>query len=258
MRFGSFNVNSLRSIAKEPAFATDMAGLGMDVFAIEETKMSDDNPLLFPYRPFGFDIYDTVSKVKKGYSGVAVYLKKRYVPQSIHYGLLKNKYDDEGRAVTLEFPSFYFVALYSPNSGQSLERLLFRLKFQEDLEKYLGKLQKSKPVIVTGDLNVAVEDMDIHNPTENHFSAGFTDQERKAMRDLMSKEKLVDAYRKLHPDTIGYTWWSYMHDARANDIGWRIDYFLVSQKLMFKLRACDIHKEIMGSDHCPITLDIDI
>lgn len=255
MKLSSFNVNSLRAILKKGTFAQDMARLDADVMGFEETKLSDDNPLLFPYRPQGYGLFQTISKVKKGYSGVAVL--SRVAPLSVHYGLLAGKYDDEGRAVTLEFGNFYYVVLYVPNSGEGLKRLDFRLGFQKDLQAYLATLQHTKPVVVTGDLNVAKEEIDIKNPASNHLNAGFTDQERQAMRDLLAACGLVDCFRLLHPTEVAYTWWSYRFHARAHNAGWRIDSFLASQALVPYVRDCAIHGDILGSDHCPITLELD-
>lgn len=225
-----------------------------DVLALQETKMSDDSKEAFPFRPEGYELYETISKKKKGYSGVAVLTKVK--PLDIHYGLLFNKYDDEGRAITLEFEKYYFVCLYVPNSGEGLKRLSFRMEFQKDLEEYLQELEKKKPVVICGDLNVAKEDIDIKNPSSNHNSAGFTDEEREAMRHLLKENHLVDSFRYLHPEEVKYSWWSYRFKARERNAGWRIDYFLVSEKLKGEIKRAEILNEVMGSDHCPILLEL--
>lgn len=254
MRFCSFNVNGLRAIMKKEGFAGNFKAIDADVFGLEETKLSDGSEEKFPFKPEGYARFQTVSKVKKGYSGVAVFSRKE--PLSVHYGLLDGKYDDEGRAITLEFKDFYFVDLYVPNSGEGLKRLDFRLAFQKDLMAYLKALQLQKPVIVTGDLNVAKEEIDIKNPTANRHNAGFTDEEREAMRALLSECGLVDAFRYLYPDKVQYSWWSYRFHARENNAGWRIDYFLVSKSLVSRIEDCKILTDVMGSDHCPVTLDL--
>lgn len=256
MNLVSFNVNGLRAIIKKESFVKDISSLNPDVIGFQETKLSDDNPEKFPLRLEGYDLYETVSKLKKGYSGVGVLSKIK--PMSVHYGLLGGKYDDEGRAVTLEFKEFYFIILYVPNSGEGLKRLDFRLQFQKDLMDYLKFLEKTKPIVVTGDMNVAKEEIDIKNPKANHLNAGFTDEERQAMRDLLKECHLVDSYRYLYPDRVQYSWWSYRFNARANNAGWRIDYFLVSESLKSKIEDSIIHNEIFGSDHCPIQLKIDV
>lgn len=252
MKLAAFNVNGIRAVLKKGSFEQDMAGLNPDVLLLEETKLSANT---LPYAPEGYEVFSTISKVKKGYSGVAILSKIH--PESVSYGLIDGKYDEEGRAITLEFPDFYFVGLYVPNSGQGLARLGFRLQFQKDLEDYLNLLQQKKPVVVTGDMNVAPEEIDIKNPKSNRMSAGFTDQEREAHRHLLKATGTVDCFRRLYPDRVAYTWWSYMFHAREHDAGWRIDHFLVSESLFPHVKDCVIHKEIMGSDHCPIELDLD-
>ena len=251
MRLCSFNVNGIRAILKKGSFPADIASIAPDVLCLEETKLSVDQ---LPFTMEGYQAFSTISKVRKGYSGVAVY--SRVVPQSVHYGLLEGKYDEEGRAITLDLGDFYFVGLYVPNSGQELKRLDFRLEFQRDLIDYLNKLQQIKPVIVTGDMNVAPEEIDLKNPASNHLSAGFTDQERAAHRELLKATGTFDAFRTLYPDRIAYTWWSYMFHARDKNIGWRIDHFIVSNSLKNRITDCIIRSDIKGSDHCPIVLDI--
>lgn len=254
MTYLSFNVNSLRSIVQKMDLAKELKKYDFDVLGLQETKLSSQAEEDFPLPIRGYALYQTVSKARKGYSGVAVLT--RVEPLSVHYGLAGGKYDDEGRAVTLEFDDSYFVCLYVPNSGEELKRLPFRLDFQRDLEAYLSDLQRKKPVVVTGDLNVAKEEIDLKNPSSNHHNAGFTDQEREAMRRLLKDCGLVDSFRLLHPDEVKYSWWSYRFHAREKNAGWRIDYFLVSSSLAKRVEKAEILNEVMGSDHCPVLLTI--
>lgn len=252
MKFCSFNVNGIRSIVQK----NDLSAIlnDFDIIGIQETKLSSDQEEDFPLHMDGYELYQTISKVKKGYSGAAVLTKVH--PNDVHYGLIDGKYDDEGRAVTLEFEDFYFVCLYVPNSGEGLKRLDFRMEFQKNLEAYLKLLQSKKPVIVTGDLNVAKEEIDIKNPTTNRMNAGFTDEEREAMRHLLKECGMVDSFRYLHPDEIKYSWWSYRFHAREKNAGWRIDYFLLSSSLTERILSAEIRNDIYGSDHCPVILEI--
>lgn len=247
MKFVSFNVNGLRSILKKD-FIRDFESLNADIFSLNETKLSDDN---FPFIPEGYNVYHTFSKVRKGYSGVAVFSKK--LPLNVHYGLLENKYDDEGRVITLEFEQFYYVACYVPNAGDELKRMDFRMQFELDLIEYFSSL--NKPIVYCGDLNVAHNPIDLKNPKSNTHNAGFTIEERTAFNRLLSTG-LVDTFRYLYPDTIKYSWWSYMFNARKNNAGWRIDYYLVSECIKDRIVNAEIHNEIMGSDHCPVSLEI--
>ena len=242
MKLVSFNVNGIR----------DFYDFDADIFFIEESKFSEGE---FPFLPDGYHCYFTISKVRKGYSGVTIYTKKE--PISIHYGLKDNKYDDEGRVITLEFENFYYVGAYVPNSGDELKRLDFRMQYEDDLLEYLNELDARKPLIYTGDLNVAHQEIDLKNQESNHNNAGFTDQEREKFTRLLSNG-YVDTFRKIYPDTIKYSWWSYRFSARVKNIGWRIDYFIVSNVLKEKIKDSKINDEIMGSDHCPIELDIQI
>ncbi|MCH3909059.1 MAG: exodeoxyribonuclease III [Bacilli bacterium] len=253
MKIISFNVNGIRAILSKD-LKKDFDSLSSDVFVIEETKFSEDLHLDFPFTPEGYKVYWTVSKEKKGYSGVAILTKVE--PLSVSYGLKDGKYDDEGRVITLEFPSFYLIGSYVPNSGEGLKRLSFRRQFNLDLEDYLSELDKKKPVILTGDLNVAHKEIDIKNPKANVANAGFTPEEREDFTRLLSKG-FVDAYRKMYPDKVEYSWWSYRFKAREHNAGWRIDYFVISERLYSKVQAVSIHNEIMGSDHCPVELDIE-
>lgn len=248
MRFVSFNVNGIRAIVKKN-FNEDFTSLDADLFFLEETKLSDDKfPVSFP----GYDLYFTNSKVKKGYSGVAVFTRKK--PLSVHYGLTNGEYDEEGRVITLEYPSFYFVGAYVPNSGEELKRLPFRIEFEEHLLKYLKMLDSKKPVIYTGDLNVAHEEIDLKNPSTNHHSAGFTDEERQKMTILLNNG-FIDTFRHFHPAEVKYSWWSYRFHAREKGIGWRIDYFIVSERYISQVTKSKILNDIYGSDHCPVLLE---
>lgn len=248
MRFVSFNVNGIRAIVKKN-FNEDFTSLDADLFFLEETKLSDDKfPVSFP----GYDLYFTNSKVKKGYSGVAVFTRKK--PLSVHYGLTNGEYDEEGRVITLEYPTFYFVGAYVPNSGEELKRLPFRMEFEERLLNYLKMLDSKKPVIYTGDLNVAHEEIDLKNPSTNHHSAGFTDEERQKMTILLNNG-FIDTFRHFHPAEVKYSWWSYRFHAREKGIGWRIDYFLVSERYISQVTKSEILNDIYGSDHCPVLLE---
>ena len=249
MKFVSFNVNGLRSILKK-TFIEDFTSMNADIFSLNETKLSDDN---FPFVPEGYNVYHTFSKVRKGYSGVAVFSK--LTPLSVHYGLLENKYDDEGRVITLEFSNFYYVACYVPNAGDELKRMDFRMQFEKDLIEYFASL--NKPIVYCGDLNVAHNPIDLKNPKANTHNAGFTIEERTAFNTLLSTG-LVDTYRYLYPENVKYSWWSYMFNARKNNAGWRIDYYLVSEDIKDKIIDAEIHNEVFGSDHCPVSLTIDL
>lgn len=252
MKIISFNVNGIRAILGKD-FERDFATLNPDILVLEETKFSEDLHLDFPFAPAGYQSYWTVSKFTKGYSGVAVF--SRLQPLSVTYGLEGEKYDDEGRVITLEFPSFYLVGAYVPNSGEGLKRLSFRLGFEEDLRAYMKELDAKKPVILTGDLNVAHEEIDLKNASSNVQTAGFTPDERAAFTRLLACG-FVDTFRTLYPAKVQYSWWSYRFRAREKNAGWRIDYFVVSQRLMPLVKDSTIHNEIGGSDHCPVELDI--
>ena len=249
MKFVSFNVNGLRSILKK-TFIEDFTSMNADIFSLNETKLSDDN---FPFLPEGYNVYHTFSKVRKGYSGVAVFSK--FTPLSVHYGLLENKYDEEGRVITLEFSNFYYVACYVPNAGDELKRMDFRMQFEKDLIEYFASL--NKPIVYCGDLNVAHNPIDLKNPKANTHNAGYTIEERTAFNTLLSTG-LIDTYRYLYPENVKYSWWSYMFNARKNNAGWRIDYYLVSEDIKDKIIDAEIHNEVFGSDHCPVSLTIDL
>lgn len=254
MKLVSFNVNGIRAILQKD-FVNDFNSLNADIFLLEESKFSEDMHLEFPFMPKGYFTYWSVSKLRKGYSGVTIFTKLE--PLSVHYGLKDNKYDDEGRVITLEFDNFYFVGAYVPNAGEELKRMDYRMQYEDDVLEYLKELDKIKPVIYTGDLNVAHNEIDLKNPATNRNNAGFTDLERNKFTRLLSNG-FVDTFRKLYPTTVKYSWWSYRFNARKNNAGWRIDYFLVSSRIMNKVKDSKILNEINGSDHCPIELDIEL
>ena len=251
MKIVSFNVNGLRAIL-DKNFKETFINLNADIFSLNETKLSTDD---FPFKPDGYEMYFTNSKIKKGYSGVAIFTKT--TPISIHYGLKNNIYDDEGRVITLEFKNFYYVACYVPNSGENLKRLDFRMKFEDDLIEYLNELNQIKPIIYAGDLNVAHNEIDLKNPKTNTKNAGFTIEERTKFTNLLNNG-YIDTFRYLYPNKIEYSWWSYRFKAREKNAGWRIDYFVISNSLKDKLIDSIIHTEIKGSDHCTIELIINI
>ncbi|MDD7736340.1 MAG: exodeoxyribonuclease III [Bacilli bacterium] len=255
MKIVSFNVNGIRAILSKD-FEKDFYSLDADIFSINETKLNEESfKDVFPFDPLGYFSFWTNSKLRKGYSGVAVFTKK--APISVHYGLEDGKYDEEGRVITLEYENFYYVCCYVPNSGDELKRLDFRLTFEMDILNYLNKLNSKKPVIYAGDLNVAHQEIDLKNPKANENNAGFTIQERNAFTNLLS-QGYIDTFRYLNPNEIKYSWWSYRFNARSNNAGWRIDYFVVSERLKDKLISSLIHNEILGSDHCPIELNVDL
>lgn len=254
MKIISFNVNGLRAILSKN-FKEDFKALDADIFSLNETKLTTDLVFEFPFQPEGYFTYYTNSEVKKGYSGVAVFTKIK--PISVHYGLLDHKYDEEGRIITLEFDKFYYVAAYVPNSGDGLKRLDFRMQYEKDVLEYLKYLEKSKPIVYAGDLNVAHEEIDIKNPKTNIHNAGFTIEEREAFSNLLNNG-FIDTFRNLYPATVKYSWWSYRFNARKNNAGWRIDYFVVSKDFISHVKDSKILNDIYGSDHCPIELDLDL
>lgn len=254
MKLVSFNINGLKAILGKD-FRTDFTGLDPDIIGLQEIKLTETEHKAFPFVPDGYEAFWTVSKVKKGYAGVAVLT--RIKPQSVHYGLLAGRYDDEGRSVTLEFESFYFVCCYSPNSQNGLKRLDYRLEYERELREYLKELDRKKPVILCGDLNVAHEPIDLRHPKSNERSAGYSAEERSAL-DALLAEGFVDTFRSLHPTEVKYSWWSYLYGARKTNAGWRIDYFIVSKRLMDKVQGAEIRNDIYGSDHCPVELYLDL
>lgn len=249
MKLVSWNVNGLRAAMKK-GFKDFFDKMDADIFAIQETKMQENQ------KDFDFEGYYEYwnNADKKGYSGTLIYTKVK--PLNVSYGLEEGKYNDEGRVITLEFEDFYFVTVYSPNSKRELERLDYRMIFENDFKNYLINLDKIKPVVVCGDLNVAHNEIDLKNPKTNQRSAGFTIEERDKFSSLLNEGKFIDTFRYLYPETIKYTWWSYMFNSRSRNIGWRIDYFLVSDRLKSKLKESYIYDEVEGSDHCPVAIDI--
>ena len=251
MKLISWNVNGLRAVLNK-GLIDFFKQIDADIFCIQETKMQEGQVELVLD---GYYQYWN-SAIKKGYSGTAVFTKKK--PLNVTYGLGIEEHDQEGRIITLEFEKFYLVNCYTPNSKRELERLDYRQIWENEIRRYLSSLDKKKPVIYCGDLNVAHNEIDLKNPKTNHHSAGFTDEEREKMTELL-KAGFVDTYRFLYPNKENaYTWWSYMMKAREKDIGWRIDYFITSSSIKNKIKDSKIHKDIMGSDHCPIELDIEL
>lgn len=251
MRLISWNVNGLRACVGKN-FMEDFRKLDADIFCLQETKLQEGQiELELP----GYEQYWN-SAVKKGYSGTAIFTRVK--PISVSYGMGIEEHDQEGRIITLEFDSFYMITVYTPNSKQELERLEYRMQWEDDFRQFLCKKKAHKPVIVCGDLNVAHEEIDLKNPKTNHHNAGFTDEERQKMTALLNAG-FVDTFRYFYPDkTDIYSWWSYRFKAREKNAGWRIDYFIVSEDLKDKLIDAGIHTEIFGSDHCPVELDIDL
>ena len=248
MKLISWNVNGFRAVLGK-GFADIFSSLDADIFALQETKMQEGQA---DFSPEGYYTYMTYAE-KKGYSGTAVFTKIK--PLSVVYGI-EGKHTDEGRVITLEFDDFYFVTAYVPNAQDGLKRIDYRMEFEDDMREYLSGLDKKKPVIYTGDLNVAHEEIDIKNAKANIGNAGFSYEERGKMTELLAAG-FTDSFRYLHPDDVKYSWWSYRFRARENNAGWRLDYFIVSDRLRDNILAADIHTEIMGSDHCPVSLVIE-
>ena len=251
MKLISWNVNGLRA-AMGKGFMDTFAQLDADAFCLNETKLQPGQiELELP----GYHQYWN-SAEKKGYSGVAVFTRQE--PLSVRYGIGVDEFDHEGRVLTLEMPQFYLVSCYTPNSQDGLKRLEYRMRWEDAFLSYLKSLEREKPVVLCGDLNVAHQEIDIKNPKSNHMNAGFTDQEREKMTRLLNAG-FVDTFRALHSDETGaYSWWSFRFHARENNAGWRIDYFIVSESLREHVREAAIHPEIFGSDHCPVELVLDI
>ncbi|MBQ6557227.1 MAG: exodeoxyribonuclease III [Bacteroidales bacterium] len=246
MKFISWNVNGLRAVAGK-GFADIFTGLDADFFCLQETKLQAGQiDLDFPgYRSF----WDYAEK--KGYSGTCIYTK--HEPLSVRTGLGIPEHDTEGRVVTLEMPDFFLVTVYTPNSQDGLRRLGYRMEWEDAFRDYLCGLAARKGVVVCGDMNVAHEEIDLKNPDTNHFNAGFSDEERAKMTQLLASG-FTDSWRFQHPGEAKYSWWSYRMAARERNVGWRIDYFLVSESLRGRIVSTDIHNEIYGSDHCPVEL----
>lgn len=251
MKLISWNVNGLRAVYTK-GFQDFFDEVCADIFCLQEIKMQAEHVFL---ELVGYESYYHFAQ-KRGYSGTAVFTKR--TPLKVMYGLETFIEDIEGRVLTLEFESFYLVNVYSPNSKRQLERLDYRIVWESAFNDYLSFLKKDKPVIVCGDLNVAHTEIDLANPKSNIRNAGYTVEERDALSQLLSLG-FVDSYRHFYPDKIGvYTWWSYMHQARTRNIGWRIDFFLVSNDLSDKLVSADVYSQQFGSDHCPIEIQIDL
>ena len=248
MKLITWNVNGLRACMNK-GFADFMKEADGDIVCVQETKMQREQAdFQFP----GYHEYWN-SAVKKGYSGTAVFSKTE--PLSVTYGLGQEEHDQEGRVITAEYPDFYLVNVYTPNSQRGLTRLEYRMQWEDVFQDYCAGLARKKPVIVCGDLNVAAQPIDLKNPDSNHKNAGFTDEERAKFQQFLD-HGFVDSFRSLYPDKEGaYTWWSYMFKARERNAGWRIDYFLVSQNGKNRIQDVIIHNEVMGSDHCPVELE---
>ena len=250
MRLVSWNVNGLRACLGK-GFLDFAARADADVICLQETKLQAGQlELDLP----GYHQYWNYAD-KKGYSGTAVFT--RVEPLEVTCGLGIDRHDHEGRVITAEFSDFYLVCCYTPNAQEGLARIDYRMEWEDDFREYLRELDGKKPVVLCGDLNVAHQEIDIKNPGSNRRSAGFTDEERAKMTALL-EAGFADSFRLLHPEEVKYSWWSYRFRARARNAGWRIDYFLVSKRAADKIRAAEIHNEVLGSDHCPVELDIDL
>ena len=246
MKLVSWNVNGLRAVVGK-GFAEIFSDFDADCFCLQETKLKAGQiDLEFP----GYESYWDYAD-KPGYAGTAIYT--RYHPLSVRTGIGIDEHDHEGRAVTLEFGDFFLVNTYVPNSQNELKRLDYRMRWEDDFRAYLKQLEKTKPVVVCGDMNVAHEEIDLKNPATNHFSAGFSDEERGKMSELL-ESGFIDSWRFQHPQEVKYSWWSYRMAARQRNVGWRIDYFLVSESLRDRILSTEIYDLIQGSDHCPVEL----
>lgn len=251
MRFISWNVNGLRACIQK-GFMDYFHNMDADCFCLQETKLQEGQLQL---ELQGYSQYWNYAE-KKGYSGTAIFTKTE--PLSVHYGLDVAHLDTEGRLITLEYPDYYFITCYTPNAQRGLARIDHRLEWEAAFLDYLRRLDQVKPVIICGDLNVAHQEIDLKNPASNRGNAGFSDEERSCFSKLLA-HGFTDTFRYLNPDTIGaYTWWSYMFNARQNNAGWRIDYFLVSDRLAPHITATPIYSDVFGSDHCPIGLEINL
>lgn len=243
----SWNVNGLRA-CMEKGFLDFFRQVDADIFCIQESKLQEGQIQL---ELEGYEQFWNYA-VKKGYSGTAVFTKIKPLASSCGIGI--NEHDNEGRVITLEYEEYFLVTVYTPNSKRELERLEYRMKWEDDFRSYLKQLEKKKPVVICGDFNVAHREIDLKNPSSNRNNAGFTSQEREKFTQLIS-EGFIDTYRSVYPDREGaYTWWSYMFRAREKNVGWRIDYFCISSGLKDRIEAVDIYSEVMGSDHCPVGL----
>ena len=250
MKFISWNVNGLRACMTK-GFQESFDALDADFFCLQETKLQEGQ---IDFKPEGYAQFWNYAE-KKGYSGTAIFAKNE--PLSVGYGMGIEEHDKEGRVITLEYPLFYLVTVYTPNSQDGLKRLDYRMQWEDAFRAYLKGLEDKKPVIVCGDMNVAHNEIDLKNPSTNRKNAGFTDEERAKMTQLLDSG-FIDTFRHIHPEAVEYSWWSYRFNARARNAGWRIDYFLVSDSLKGKIMEASIHQEIFGSDHCPVELVMDI
>lgn len=249
MKLISWNVNGLRAVMNKN-FMEFFNEADADVFCLQETKLQEGQiEMDLP----GYHQYWNYAD-KKGYSGTAIFTKKE--PLSVTYGMGIDEHDHEGRVITIEFDDFYFITVYVPNSQDGLKRLDYRMKWEDDFLGYLKELEKTKPVVFCGDLNVAHEEIDLKNPKTNRKNAGFTDEERSKMTALLDAG-FTDTFRYFYPEQVTYSWWSYRFKAREKNAGWRIDYFICSDALRDRLKDAKIHTEVMGSDHCPVELDIE-
>ena len=250
MKFISWNVNGLRACMQK-GFMESFKALDADIFCLQETKLQAGQHEL---EPEGYYQYWNYAE-KKGYSGTAIFTKKK--PLSVTYGIGVEEHDHEGRVITLEFEDFYFIVVYVPNSQRELARLSYRMEWEKAFLEYILSLEQKKPVIYCGDLNVAHQEIDLKNPKTNHMNAGFTDEERNCFTKVL-ESGYIDSFRYFYPDKKDiYSWWSYMFKSREKNAGWRIDYFVVSEKLKDRMKDAAIHNEILGSDHCPVELDIE-
>jgi len=249
MKLVSWNVNGLRACVKK-GFLNYFNEIDADIFCVQETKLQEGQIEL---DLDGYHQYWNYA-LKKGYSGTAVFTKKK--PISVTYGVGDENEEPEGRILTLEYEDFYLINVYTPNSQRDLARLHFRLQWEDRMRQYLTDLNEKKPIILCGDLNVAVSEIDLKNAKSNRGNSGFTDEERGKMKELLNTG-FIDSFRYFYPDaTDQYTWWSYMRNVRERNIGWRIDYFIVSEKLKDQLKDSQIHSHVMGSDHCPVVLEL--
>ena len=248
MKLVSWNVNGIRACVQK-GFYDFFQQVDADIFCIQETKMQPGQLAISAESYYQY----MNSAIKKVYSGVMVFTKQK--PLSVHYGMGIEQHDQEGRLITLEYEHFYFVGCYTPNSKDELARLSYRMEWENDFRAYLKRLDESKPVILCGDLNVAHQEIDLKNPASNRRSAGFSDEERAKFSELL-ESGFIDTYRTLYPQKIEYSWWSYRFKARERNAGWRIDYFLVSDRLRDAVCDAVIHTDITGSDHCPVSLEI--
>lgn len=252
MKFVSWNVNGFRAVLKK-GFEEFFNEIDADFICIQETKMQEGQA---DFHPDKYNEYYNYA-VKKGYSGTAIFAKKSIgEPLSVKYGI-NGEHDDEGRVITLEYPEFFLICCYVPNAQDGLARIEYRCEFEDAMREYMIELDKVKPVVYCGDLNVAHNEIDLKNPKNNRGNAGFSDEERGKMTDLLASG-FTDTFRYMYPETVTYSWWSYRFSARSKNIGWRIDYFIISNSIKDKLKEALILTDVMGSDHCPVVIHLDI